>query len=252
MISDSAQSPWSKNKDKVTGTTSDIGGYSLNYHKHIHTGEGGIIVTNDKNLYHRMSLIRNHAEAVIDNMGRQDLNNMIGYNFRLGEIEAAIGLEQLKKLNRIVKRKQEICDRLTKGLSKLEGLITPVVKKNNTHSFYVYPLKLDKSIIKASRERIVQALEAEGICEGLSNGYANIHLLPIFQKKIAYGKKGYPWILTENGRKISYKKGICPVAEKLHYETLILFEVCLFDLSDSDVNLIIQVFKKVWKNLKKL
>lgn len=252
VISDSAQSPWSKDKKEVIGTKADIGGFSLNYHKHIHTGEGGIIVTNDKNLFNRMTLIRNHAEAVVGDMGNKDLNNMIGYNFRLGEIEAAIGLEQLKKLNQIVKRKQETCDRLTKGLNKLEGLITPFVKKNNTHSFYVYPLKLDKSKINVSRERIVQALEAEGIHEGLSNGYANIHLLPTFQKKIAYGKKGHPWILTENGRKISYNKGICPVAEKLHDETLILFEVCLFDLSDSDVNLIIQVFKKVWENLKNL
>ena len=96
VISDSAQSPWSKNQDKVIGTQSDIGGYSLNYHKHIHTGEGGIIVTNDKNYYQRMALIRNHAEAVVGGMGRKDLNNMIGYNFRMGEIEAAIGIEQLK------------------------------------------------------------------------------------------------------------------------------------------------------------
>ena len=56
VISDSAQSPWSKNQDRVIGTQSDIGGYSLNYHKHIHTGEGGIIVTNDQNYYQRMAL----------------------------------------------------------------------------------------------------------------------------------------------------------------------------------------------------
>ena len=252
VISDSAQSPWSKDKKGVIGTKADIGGFSLNYHKHIHTGEGGVIVTNDKNLYNRMTLIRNHAEAVVGDMGRNDLNNMIGYNFRLGEIEAAIGIEQLKKLESIVKRRQEICENLTKGLSKLNGLITPEIKKDNTHSFYIYPLKLDNLKIKVSRERIIQALVAEGIHDGLANGYANLHLLPIFQEKIAYGKKGYPWSLTENGRKISYNKGICPVAEKLHDITLINFEICLFDLSDSDVSLIIQTFKKVWENLKNL
>ncbi len=252
VISDSAQSPWSKNKDKVIGTASDIGGYSLNYHKHIHTGEGGIIVTNDKNLYHRMTLIRNHAEAVIGNMGRKDLNNMIGFNFRMGEIEAAIGLEQLKKLDQIVKRKQDVCDRLSKGFSKLDGLLTPVVKNNNTHSFYVYPLKLDMSKISISRERIIEALVAEGIHDGLSNGYANLHLLPIFQEKIGYGKNGYPWNLTENGKNISYKKGICPIAERLHDETLIIFQVCLFELSNSDIDLIIKAFKKVWADIELL
>ncbi len=252
VISDSAQSPWSKNQDRVIGTQSDIGGYSLNYHKHIHTGEGGIIVTNDQNYYQRMALIRNHAEAVVGGMGRKDLNNMIGYNFRMGEIEAAIGIEQLKKLEKIVKRKQKICERLSKGFNSLNGLITPYVKKNNTHSFYIYPLKLDKEKITVTRERIIQALVDEGIYEGLANGYANLHLLPIFQEKIAYGKKSYPWNLTENGKKISYKKGICPIAEKLHDESLIMFEVCLFELSDSDIDLIIKAFKKVWQNLDKL
>jgi len=252
VISDSAQSPWSKNQDRVIGTQSDIGGYSLNYHKHIHTGEGGIIVTNDQNYYQRMALIRNHAEAVVGGMGRKDLNNMIGYNFRMGEIEAAIGIEQLKKLEKIVKRKQKICERLSKGLNSLNGLITPYVKRNNTHSFYIYPLKLDKEKITVTRERIIQALVDEGIYDGLANGYANLHLLPIFQEKIAYGKKSYPWNLTENGKKISYKKGICPIAEKLHDESLIMFEVCLFELSDSDIDLIIKAFKKVWQNLDKL
>tara|TARA_B100001173_G_scaffold12495_1_gene10618 strand:+ start:622 stop:1899 length:1278 start_codon:yes stop_codon:yes gene_type:complete len=252
VISDSAQSPWSKNQDRVIGTQSDIGGYSLNYHKHIHTGEGGIIVTNDQNYYQRMALIRNHAEAVVGDMGRMDLNNMIGYNFRMGEIEAAIGIEQLKKLESIVQRKQEICNLLSQGLSFLDGLITPYINKKNTHSFYVYPIKLDKLKIRVSRERIVEALIEEGIYEGLANGYVNLHLLPIFQKKIAYGKSGYPWNLTQNGKTISYKKGICPVAEKLQDETLIMFEVCLFELSNSDIELIIKAFKKVWKNLDKL
>ena len=58
--------------------------------------------------------------------------------------------------------------------------------------------------------------------------------------------------MSENGKKITYKKGICPIAEKLHDESLIMFEVCLFELSNSDVDLIIEVFKKVWKNLDKL
>lgn len=252
IITDSAQCPWAFNNNNINGTESDIGGFSLNYHKHIHTGEGGIIITNDKNLYERMALIRNHAEAVIGQMGRKDLNNMIGYNFRMGEIEAAIGLEQLKKLEQIVKRKKEICNRFNEKLSRLDGLITPNIKNNNTHAYYVYPLKLDDSKIFVTREKIIEALVAEGIKEGLVGGYTNLHLLPMFQEKIAYGENGFPWSLTKNGKEISYKKGICPVAEKLHDKNLILFQVCLFDLTDKDTELIIMAFEKVWKNLNYL
>ena len=71
----------------------------MNCHKHIHTGEGGILVTNDDLLAERMYLIRNHAEASVGDMNIENLSNMLGHNFRLGEIECAIGIEQLKKLD---------------------------------------------------------------------------------------------------------------------------------------------------------
>ncbi|MDV7397951.1 DegT/DnrJ/EryC1/StrS family aminotransferase, partial [Arthrospira platensis SPKY1] len=93
VISDTAQAPGAYYKGKYAGTLAHIGGYSLNYHKHIHTGEGGILVTNDDDLAERLHLIRNHAEAVVGNKGVTNLANMIGYNFRLGEIECAIGIE---------------------------------------------------------------------------------------------------------------------------------------------------------------
>ena len=101
LITDTAQSPGSLYKGRYTGTQSDVGGYSLNYHKHIHTGEGGVIVTNDKKIYEKLQLIRNHAEAVVEDKGVNDLVNMIGYNFRLGEIESAIG-RAAKKLSKYV------------------------------------------------------------------------------------------------------------------------------------------------------
>ena len=103
LISDTAQAPGSLYKGKYSGTLADVGGYSLNFHKHIHTGEGGVLVTDNDDIAERLKLIRNHAEAVVGDMGITNLNNMIGYNFRLGEIESAIGIEQLKKLNGFVK-----------------------------------------------------------------------------------------------------------------------------------------------------
>lgn len=249
VITDSAQAPWSKNKNRITGTLADIGGFSLNYHKHIHTGEGGILVTNDKDLYDRMTLIRNHAESVVGPMGVTNLSNMVGFNFRFGEIEAAMALEQLKKLESLVERKRDICYNLTTGLKNLKGLITPVISEDNTHSFYIYPMKLDFSILKTTRKEIVRMLANEGLSEGIMEGYVNLHLLPMFQKKIAFGSNGFPWSLTKNGMELNYSKGICPVAEKLHEETFLGFEICLFELSDDDVKAIIEVFHKVWQKL---
>ena len=106
VISDTAQAPGAIYKGKYAGTIAHVGGYSLNYHKHIHTGEGGILVTDDDKIAERMQLIRNHAEAVVGDKGVINLSNMIGHNFRLGEIESAMGIEQIKKLKKLVRERQ--------------------------------------------------------------------------------------------------------------------------------------------------
>lgn len=77
-------------------------------------------------------------------------------------------------------------------------------------------------------------------------------MLPIFQKKIAYGSKGFPWSADFSRQDVNYSKGICPVAEDLHDNTFLGYEMCLHDLSDDDINLIINAFHKVWSNLETL
>jgi len=251
VISDTAQAPGAFYHGKYASTLADIGGYSLNYHKHIHTGEGGVLVTNDDEFADRMRLIRNHAEAVVKDKGVTNLSNMIGHNFRLGEIECAIGIEQLKKLKGLVETRQQAAERLSEGLKDLDGLRLPIVRDDCTHVYYIYALIVDIDKLGVTRELIIKALEAEGV-SGLTAGYANIHLLPMYQNKIAYGSHGFPWNLKETRQGISYEKGICPVAEKLHNETFIGFEMCVHDLSDNDIDLIIKAFEKVWLNIDSL
>ena len=106
IISDNAQAPYAHFKNKISGSNTQIGGFSFNYHKHIHSGEGGVVITNSKKLARRVRLIRNHGEAVIK--PKENLNNIIGYNFRLGEIEAAILLHQYRKLKKIIKKTNSI------------------------------------------------------------------------------------------------------------------------------------------------
>jgi dTDP-4-amino-4,6-dideoxygalactose transaminase len=251
VISDTAQAPGTYYKGRMTGTMADVGGYSLNYHKHIHTGEGGILVTNDDRIAERLRLIRNHAEAVVGPKGETDLVNMIGHNFRLGEIECAIGIEQLKKLKGFIAGRQRAAERLSAGLNGLPGLRTPSVEDDCTHAYYMYPLVLDVDALGVSRAVIIKSLEAEGVI-GLATGYANIHMLPMYQKKIAYGSKGFPWSSEICRRDVSYARGICPVAEELHEKTYIGFAMCMHELDGNEVELMVQAFKKVWANLDAL
>ena len=189
VIEDAAQAPGALYKGRQVGTIADIGVYSLNYHKHIHTGEGGVCVTNDASLAERMQLIRNHGEAVVGDKGVSDLSNIIGFNFRMTEIEAAIGLEQLKKLPALVKGRIRAANRLSEGLSHLRGLRVPVVKPDCSHVYYGYGLIYDEQEMGIDRDILVQALRAEGVSAG--NRYVNLHLLPMYQRKIAYGNQRF-------------------------------------------------------------
>ena len=101
------------------------------------------------------------------------------------------------------------------------------------------------------RAIVAKALEAEGVT-GLAEGYTNIHLLPMYQQKIAYGSSGFPWSSEICKREVNYAKGICPVAEKFHDSTFLAFAMCLHELSDDDVDLIISSFRKVWSSLDEL
>jgi perosamine synthetase len=244
VIEDCAQAPGAMYHGGFAGTIADIGVFSLNYHKHIHTGEGGVCVTNDACLAERLQLIRNHAEAVAGDKGVEDLSNMIGFNFRMTEIEAAIGIEQLKKLRKLTSRRIEVANRLSKGLTGLAGLRTPVVKKDCSHVYYVYPLLYSPEITGMVRDKIFKALVAEGV--PISDRYVNIHLLPIYQQKIAYGKKGFPWSSDLYKGHVTYEKGICPVAENLQDRRHMGIGMCINAYSDDDVDLIVEAFRKVW------
>lgn len=244
VICDSAQSIGAKYKGRFAGTLGDIGGFSLNRHKHIHTGEGGILLTNNKRYAERMMMIRNHAELIVKDKKEKKINNLVGFNFRLGEIEAAIGIEQLKKLKKLIKKRQLVANLLSSKLRKLEGFKVPEIRKKSTHVYYYYVIKLDEKKFKVNRDTIIDLLKKEGI-PSLGNGYNNLYKQPLYQRKIAFGSKNFPWSL--NKRKISYKKGICPKSEDLEEKMIIDFKLCLFDLTPRDIDKIAAAFERVWK-----
>jgi dTDP-4-amino-4,6-dideoxygalactose transaminase len=245
LISDTAQAPGALYHGKLAGTLADIGGYSFNYHKHIHCGEGGILVTDDDRLAQRMRLLRNHAEAVIDAETPAELCNMLGFNFRMGEIEAAIAAIQLDKLGARIQSRQRVADRLRAGLLDLDGIHLPTVADGGTHVYYVFGLTLDTKTIGVDRATLVDALRAEGVT-GLGLGYQNLHLLPLFRHRIAYGTSGFPWTSPHASSEVTYGEGLCPVAERLHRETFVGFNLCHAEFGDDDIDLVITAFRKVW------
>jgi perosamine synthetase len=251
LLADTAQSPGARVGGSYAGTLADIGGYSLNYHKHIHCGEGGIIVTNDERLAERTRLIRNHAECVVGDGTPADLCNMLGYNFRMGEIEAAIASVQLRKLEPRVQSRQRAAAALNRGLDGLPGLVTPKVSPSCTHVYYVYGLTLDPTVLGVSRAQIVEALRAEGV-PGLMPGYQNIHLLPMFQRKIAYGTAGFPWTSPYASREVDYGPGTCPVAEELHASQFLGINLCMHEYGPTDIEQVVEAFRKVWSLLGSL
>uniref|UniRef100_UPI00102B861A DegT/DnrJ/EryC1/StrS family aminotransferase n=1 Tax=Candidatus Magnetaquicoccus inordinatus TaxID=2496818 RepID=UPI00102B861A len=140
VIEDCAQAPGATYRGQFAGTLGDMGVFSLNYHKHIHTGEGGIIVTQNDDLAEKLRLIRNHAEAVVEARGTASLVNMLGFNYRMTEIEAAIAREQLKKLPRLLRERWDNIAYLSEKLQSIPCLTLPKIRPETGHAFYLHTL----------------------------------------------------------------------------------------------------------------
>jgi perosamine synthetase len=180
-----------------------------------------------------------------------ELANMLGYNFRMGEIEAAIASVQLAKLEGRVASRQRAASQLDQGLRGLAGLQTPLVRGGNTHVYYVYGMALDTELLGVARQDIIAALQAEGV-PALMAGYQNVHLLPLFRHKIAYGTQGFPWRSPYCSRDVAYGPGTCPVAEELHSRSFLGMALCMHEYQPDDVQKVIDAFHKVWNQMDSL
>lgn len=255
VIEDCAQAPGATYKGKQVGTLSDIGVFSLNYHKHIHTGEGGMCVTNNDNLANKMHLIRNHAESVIDTKGDTDLVNMVGFNFRLTELQAAIGIAQLEKLDQELQLRQKYANMYADALTQFDFIQTTNCD-DRTHAYYVQAFRFDEKKAGVSRNTFIQAVKAELMAveerekEGvpISIGYVKpLYLLSVFQKKWAYKEQGFGFKDT-----ISYQQGLCPNVEDLHHRELFSHGFARSPLTREDVNDVIKAYVKVATHLEEL
>ncbi len=248
VIEDCAQAPGCVYAGKMVGTIGDIGVFSLNQHKTITSGEGGFALTDDDKLATRMRLIRNHGEVIVDGMGVEDIDGIIGFNYRMTELEAAVSIGQFRRLDELNDHRIDLAEHLTKKLKGFKGLTLPERSAADKHVYFVYPIKIDEKAAGISRDTLVKALVAEGIPFG--GGYVRpIYLEPMYQKKIAYGNNGWPFTSVDS---VDYSKGICPVCERMHEKELLLTGVCRYPHTRGDIDDVALAFVKIFTNLKEL
>ncbi len=251
VVEDAAQAYGASQNGKPCGTLGHMGVFSLNYHKTIQCGEGGILVTDDDELAMKLKLIRNHGEVVAGDLDLNDIEGIVGFNLRMPEIEAAIAQEQLKKLPRYLKPRLAAADFLTRELASIPGLTTPKVESDCVHGYYLYAMKHDAEATGVSRDKVVDALNAEGVF--FNSGYTKpIYLSPIFQQKVAYGHQQCPFKCPHYSGAVSYDKGICPACERMYYEELLCTNVCHAAATEDDLADVVTAVRKVYDNLDEL
>ena len=261
VIEDTAQAPGARYKGRYAGTLGDVGVFSLNYHKHIHCGEGGVVVTDDDELADRVRLIRNHAEAVVEGKGTKNMVNMVGFNFRMTEVEAAIARCQLRKLKRLVDARIRNCEYLADKLGGLKFLTPPSVRESSKHVFYDQVFKFDEEKAGVSRDRFIETVaaelaptecrESEGVQLGC--GYVKpLYLQPMYQKLTAFGAKGFPFKGPHYKGKANFRKGLCPIAERMYYKEVFTHNFMNPPVSRRDMDDVVDAFLKVRDNRKEL
>lgn len=238
VIEDCAQAPGAKYQNRLVGTMGDCGIFSFTENKNITTGEGGMLITNDPGIAEVARMVRNHGEMILDGQtARTYSSTMLGWNYRLTEMEAALGIVQFGRMDDLNERRIELANYLTEKLRPIEGLTPPVVYPGARHVYYVYALKYDEEKVQVPRNVFVEALNAEGIPFGA--GYVRpLYLSPLYHDKRPFAYKHYQGTAT-------YDKGLCPTAERLHEKDLITTQVARPPATLADMDDIVAAMEKI-------
>lgn len=246
IIEDNAQAPGAKYNGKYTGTIGDMGIFSFNIHKTIQAGEGGMLVTNDDKIALRAQLVRNHGEVVVDTMSGYDAGPIIGSNYRMPEIIAAVMLAQLPRLDFLNRERVKLAKYLHKKILGIKGIVPAHTHKKNTHVYYRFALFINEKELGLSRNSLIEAMSKEGF--ELSKGYVKpIYLLPVFKERKAFNNTHFPFEY-EGYSAPEYKLGMCPVVERLYEKEFTLTDICQYPFTKKHVDLFVEALKKVIKN----
>ena len=187
VIEDACHALGSEYKGKKIGGFSDMTVLSFHPVKHITTGEGGMILTNNKDFYDKLKIIRNHG--IVKKPEKSKWYYEIehpSFNYRITDIQCALGQSQLKKLNRFIKRRREIVARYNKAFENVKEIIAPAEEDYVRSSWHIYPIQVQG----VNRKKIFEGLQKMGI--GVQVHYMPLHMHPFYRNKFGYKKGDFP------------------------------------------------------------
>lgn len=188
LIEDSAEALGSQYKGKKCGSFADAAVFSFYPNKQITTGEGGMIVSNDKNLIHNCCSMSNQGRKFID--GKWFEHAVLGYNYRMSDINAALGLSQLSRIKSIIKKRHSVAMAYHKRLKAVADVEAPFTADNIKINWFVYVVRLAQGYTGSDRAGIISYLASKGIQCG--EYFKPIHLQPFYQKKFGYRPGHFP------------------------------------------------------------
>jgi perosamine synthetase len=195
VIEDACHALGAEYGGKRVGSIADMTVFSFHPVKHITTGEGGMVTTNNAELAETMRRFRNHgisSEARERQKAGQWHYEMVllGFNYRLPDIVCALGIQQLKRLDANLARRREIAQQYTAAFRGAHGLISPSVKEGANPAWHLYPIRLDLEKLTTDRAHIFKALRAENI--GVNVHYIPVHLHPYYRERFGYRGGEFP------------------------------------------------------------
>jgi perosamine synthetase len=195
VIEDACHALGAEYQKRRVGGIADMTVFSFHPVKHITTGEGGMVTTNDAKFDETLRRFRNHGISS-DARQRQAAGQwyyemvLLGFNYRLPDIVCALGIEQLKKLDANLARRREIARRYTAAFANISGVISPTVRAEVNPAWHLYPIRLQLEKLTADRAEIFRALRAENI--GVNVHYIPVHLHPYYCEKFGFHGGEFP------------------------------------------------------------
>lgn len=229
LIEDGAHVIGTKYKGQPNGSLSDMTTLSFHPVKTVTGGEGGAVLTNDETLYRKLVLYRAHGITRDPSLMEHEPDGPwyyemidLGYNYRMTDMQAALIISQLDKLERFSARRKEIVAKYNEAFAKLPQIVVQKEIPESDTTRHLYILRLDPDRLKIDRKRFFEALAAENVC-------CNVHYIPTYY---------FPYY-----EKLGYKRGLCPNAEKLYAEIISL--PLYYAMSDEDVESVIEAVTKI-------
>ncbi len=228
LVADACHALGAEFKGKQAGAIARLSTFSFHPVKHIATGEGGMITTDDSDLAQKMRTFRNHG-ITTDHRKRERMGTWayemvdLGYNYRITDIQCALGISQLKKLPRWVTRRREIARTYQERFANHPAVLPLKVDPAGVHAYHLFVVRLVPGRLKADRREVFSALRAEGI--GVQVHYIPVHLHPYYQSRFGTGP------------------GLCPNAETA-YEQILSLPI-FPSMTDADVYDVVRAVHKV-------